>query len=358
MFDPKIPYNDLPLLPNDFEFDQKVILKKTIEANNALAKLNGLVLLLPNAELLMCPLLTKESVESNAIENINTTTMQVLQAEAINNDTNNIKWAEKEVLHYRSALINGIQEMKKLWWISTNLLISLQNKLEPSKSWIRKLPGTVIANSKDILYTPPVWEEIIVWLLSNLEKWIHDFDDWIDPLIKVGVIHYQFESIHPFYDGNGRTGRLLMILYLILTQKLDYPILFISEYINKNRSEYYQLLNRTGKNSDYTDFILFILDAIISQSQITQQKIINIRNLISENEKKIKELWIVDYHHINNLIFSNAFMSVNNLWIYMWVSRQTAAWYVNKLLLANIIKEIKIWRNKLIYNQDFINQLV
>jgi Fic family protein len=359
MFDPKQPYNELPLLPGWFDYHSTDILKAAIKANNALAKLNGLTLLLPNVNLLICPLLTKESVESNAIENINTTTtMKVLQAEAMNIDVNKITGAEKEVLHYRSALLWWIEKMKKFGGIPTNLLIELQQKLEPSKRGIRNLPGTIIANKKAVLYTPPVWEELLRSLLTNLEKRMHTNKDDIDPLIKVWVIHYQFESIHPFYDGNGRTGRMLMILYLIMIGKLDHPILFLSEYINQNRSKYYTLLNRTWKTNDYKEFIIYTLDAITQQSLLTQQKIITIKDLIASTEQKIKDTGIVDYHRVTTILFSQPFITINNLADQLQVTRQTITNHINKLSQQHIIKEIKIGRNKLICIPEFINQLI
>ncbi len=256
MFDPLLPNNSLMLLPSDFEYDQKMILKEVIKANNALSKLNGLALLLPNSELLIAPLLIKESVNSNAIENINTTAMKVLQAEALNKEK--LSWPEKEVMHYRKALFEGIDQMKDFNGIPTNLLLTVQSILEPNKQGIRKIP-VVIKKWESIVYTPPESEHIIKPMMSNLEKFMNEHEDDIDPLIKVAVIHYQFESIHPFSDGNGRSWRILMMLYLMLTKKLEFPVLFLSEYINRTRSAYYDLLNQTNRTDDYTHFILYIL---------------------------------------------------------------------------------------------------
>jgi len=241
----KILYDKLVVfLSCKFDYDQKEILKLTIKASEEISKLNWLIHLVPNLDILISPLLTKESVESSAIENINTTTIKVLQSQAI--WWKNINWPEKEVLSYHNAILEGLLELKKYWGLGYNSFINIQKIVEPNKTGIRKIPWTLIADWMwNAVYTPPEWKTNIDRLLRNLEDFMNDFDDDIDPLIKMPVLHYQFESIHPFYDGNWRTGRILNILYLILWKKLDVPILFLSEYINKNKALYYSLLNRT-----------------------------------------------------------------------------------------------------------------
>lgn len=289
MFNPKIPYNQLPLLPGQFNYDQVDILKETIKANNALSKLNGLALLLPNTDVLITPLLTKESVESNAIENINTTTLNALQAGALNIES--VAGADKEAIHYKEAILYGLKQIKTKKVITTDLLIRLQNILEPQKYGVRNQPGTVIGNSLgEILYTPPQGEAIILNLLGNLEKFINMDNDEVDTLIKMPIVHYQFEAIHPFYDGNGRTGRILNILYFILTEKLDFPILFLSEYINQNKAIYYNLLRETTTTGDYTAFILFMLDGLQKQALQTQNRVIAISDLLITVQAKLAEL--------------------------------------------------------------------
>ena len=356
MFNKDNPFNDLPTLPWSYNFDNVEILKSAIKANNALSKLNWLALLLPNAEILMSPLLVKESVESNAIENINTTTQKVLQASAL--DVTKISWPEKEILHYKKALMLWIEKVKEYWWISTNLLIEIQWILESNKPWIRKLPWTVIANSSwEILYTPPDWEKNISGLLLNLEKFNNEQWDNIDPLIKMPIIHYQFEAIHPFYDWNWRTWRILNIIYLILTNKLDYPILFLSEYINKNKNQYYSLLNSTSRNWDYTKFTLFMLDAIETQSNLTQNKIIRIKDLINSIQQRLSTQ-NVDYYQITSVLFSSPYISISTFAQKLWTSRQTVSRYVKQFEKINIIKTVKIWKNKLIFIPEFINVLI
>lgn len=355
MYDKNIPYNDLPLLPGNFSYDKKEFLKLAIKASEELSKLNWLSYLIPNLEILISPLLIKESVESSAIENINTTTLKVLQANALS--PNLVKWPEKEVLHYHRAILFGFEKIKKDWRIWYNFLVELQSIIESNKAWVRKLPWTVIANSNwEILYTPPSWEDIIIKLLTNLERFINNYDDDIESLIKMPVIHYQFESIHPFYDWNGRTWRMLNVLYLILTKKLDYPILFLSEYINKTRQKYYNLLSKTTSTWDYSEFIIYLLEWIISQSKITSEKIIKIKYLMNDIENKLSSLNL-DYHKITTILFSNPFLTVWEFEKLLWVARATANRQLKKLEESKIIETIKIWKNKLIYLKDFINLL-
>ncbi|MDQ7009696.1 MAG: Fic family protein [Candidatus Gracilibacteria bacterium] len=352
MFDKNIAYNDLPLLPGKFDYEQKEILKLTIKASEALSKLNGLLYLVPNIEILISPLLTKESVESSAIENINTTTLKVLQSQAL--PEKNIAGAEKEVLHYHNAILKGFENIKKYGGIGYNFLIETQSIIEPNKTGIRKLPGTVIANGfGETLYTPPSGKENIDKLLTNLEKFINDMEDDIDPLIKMPVIHYQFESIHPFYDGNGRTGRILNVLYLVLTKKLDFPVLFLSEYINKTKGKYYKLLNKTTNTNDYTNLIIYFLEAIIEQSKNTGEKILKIKELMSEKEEKIEKL-NMDYSKVTKILFSFPFLSVNELANKLEISRQAVTNNISKLEENNVVESIKIGRNKLIFIPEFI----
>jgi len=195
------------------------------------------------------------------------------------------------------------------------MLIDIQQVLEPNKQGIRQIPGTVIANNitGKVYHTPPEGESTIRNLLGNLEQFINTIDDDIDPLIKLGVLHYQFESIHPFYDGNGRAGRMLLILYLLLTEKLDYPVLFISEFINQTRNQYYQLLNGTSKSGDYTAIILYFLEAIVQQAQQTEKKVLAIKTLMETVESTMQQHLKIDYHTLATILFSHPYISITDL---------------------------------------------
>lgn len=185
---------------------------------------------------------------------------------------------------------------------------------------------------------------------------MHATEDDIDPLIKMPVIHYQFESIHPFYDGNGRTGRILNVLYLVMTGKLDFPILFLSEYINKTRSEYYRLFNKTRNEGNYNEFIIYLLEGIIIQSQATANKIMKMNTLIREVEEQIS-LLNMDYHKITTILFSKPFLTVSDFTEMMGVTRQSASKYIKILEESHILSSLKVGKNKLLYVQSFIDIL-
>ncbi len=355
MYQKNIANNSLDQLPWDFDYEKTSMLKLAIKATWKLEKLNGLMYLMPNKEILISPMLIKESVDSSEIENIHTTTIKVLQSKAV--WWSEIKWPEKEVLHYHDAILFWYEKLKKKWWLWYNDYLEIQSLIEPNKPWIRKLPWTIIADWKwEAIYTPPEGSDIIEKLLTNLEKFMNNSNDEIEPLIKMPILHYQFESIHPFYDWNWRTWRILNVLYLILSKKLDFPILFLSEYINKNRNTYYELLWRTHENSDYTEFTIFLLKWIIEQADITAKKILEIQKLMKNIEEKIEKI-NMDYHKITTFLFSNPFTSIKSFQEKMWIAEVTATRNIKKLEENKVINTIKIWRNKLIFIPEFIDLL-
>ena len=356
MFDPKKPFNDLPLLPGNFDYNNIELLKLSQEANFQIAKLDGLFLLspLPKFNLIMAPLLTRESVESSAIENINTTTNEVLKSEFF--ASMHQSGPEKEVLHYREALIAGYERIQNGEPIYTNMIIDIQQYIESNKAGIRQISGTVIANSKwEVLYTPPEGEHALRDLLHNLEVFMNTEND-IDPLIKLWVIHYQFESIHPFLDGNGRMGRILMILFLLLSKKLTYPILYISEYINKHRTEYYDILRRTSELADYSAIIKFMLNAVIEQAKKTQQQLVEIKRIMDEKQTLIKKI-LPNSHEITQQFFNHPFIGITKFADNIGLSRQTASKYLSTLTKEKIISEIQIGKSKVYFMPEFINLL-
>lgn len=221
--------------------------------------------------------------------------------------------------------------LEKEGGISTRVLIELQAMIEPNKTGIRKIPGTVIANSAgEVLYTPPEGEQHIRALLTNLESRINS-NDGIDPLIKMPVIHYQFESIHPFYDGNGRIGRVLMMLYLMLTKKIQKPVLFLSSYILQHKQDYYHALKRGEEEHNYDAIITFLLTGIIEQAQVTQEKIIAINTCLHKYIDIFQQLKLRDYHLIATTFFRSAFVSINTLTEISNLSRQSLSQYIKKL---------------------------
>ncbi|MCP4179957.1 MAG: Fic family protein, partial [bacterium] len=236
-----IPNNELPYLPPKKDYETKSILKQAIKSNKELARLKGYCSLLPNSSILLSSIILKEATASSEIENIITTQDKLYIALLSKNMS--IDSQTKEVLNYRSAVWTGFSEIKKNNILTVNTIIKIQAELEKNEAGIRIVPGTNLMNdiTGEIIYTPPNDEKIINNLLKDLEKYIN-IDDDADPLIRMAIIHYQFESIHPFYDGNGRTGRIINVLYLVLKELLDNPILYLSSYIIKNKRDYYKLL--------------------------------------------------------------------------------------------------------------------
>lgn len=355
MFNPLKPYNTLPHLPPKYNFDQVPILKAVNAANIALADLNARASKLPNPWLLMRPLLVRESVASSGIENINTTVLQVFEADVL---AERRKGATKQVLSYREAMLKGCEFVEKKGFLSTNHIIELQREIEPNKGGIRKIPGTVIANSttKEVLYTPPEGERLLRYLLANLEQYLNAKDD-IDPLIKMAVLHYQFEAIHPFLDGNGRVGRIIMILYLLLAKRLQLPVLFLSGYIEEHKSEYYRLLRNVTKTGDFGSFILYMLKAVELQAANTAENVRKIEELIEKSEKKIKEK-LPHAHDIALCIFSEPLLTIDRLQKALKLSaRQTASKYLSIIVDAGILEERKLGKHKIFYSKPFLKLL-
>lgn len=357
-FDSKKPFNQLATLPPNINLDDIDILKKVNVANIAISKLEGSSLAIPNRTLLIEPLSVREAVASSGIENINTTVADVFKAEIVSE--RDISKEQKETLHYKDALIVGFSLIKKQGFLNTNSFLEIQKILEPNKAGIRKIPGTHIKNSitGETLYTPPDGPEHISQLLKNYEDYYNNFSDDIDPLIKLAILHYQFEAIHPFLDGNGRTGRILMVLHLILAQRLELPILFISGYINEHRSEYYQLLNSVTTQASWKQWILFILNAIETQATVTARTVLDIKNMregykdmIKTKLPKIYSAELVDY------LFANPFYNQQRLSLTMSKERKTAAKYLNALVALDLIEAFKFKREKIYYCPQLLKLL-
>ena len=272
-FNKDIPYNDLPDLPPKVNLETTAIFKASINANKVLAELKGYCQTLPNPELLLNTIVLQESKESSAIENIVTTQDELYRATLMSGVIRN--QAAKEVLQYRAAMYWGIEEFHKNKLITSNLMIGIMQRLRNTSDSIRKNTGTKLANptNKNIVYTPPEGASIIRDKLSKLENFINDnaFSD-LDPLIKMALIHYQFESIHPFSDGNGRTGRILNVLYFIQQELLGLPVLYLSNYIINNKSNYYRLLREVTENNNWEAWILFIVNGVSETSAMTLKK--------------------------------------------------------------------------------------
>jgi Fic family protein len=345
-------------LPPDFDIDDIQILKKTNQANIALAGLNGLIFSLPNFELLLQPLTIREAVASSEIENIRTTTLDLLQAEIIG-ETANLPKAQKETLNYKNALMAGFKSVKTNGFIATNQIVDIQSILEPSKSGVRTQMGTVIADGfGKVIHRPPQHEKEIRDLMQNLDNFMNNDLLDVDPLIKMAIGHYQFESIHPFYDGNGRTGRITMILYLVLTKRLDYPILFLSGYLLSNRQAYYRLLQEVRTMNKWKEWVLFILDGVISQSLETTQKVKQISNLKLKWKKLLKENYPQLYTvEILDYLFGYAFYTQTHMEARVTISRPTIVKYMELLIEQGLVKDKKVGKERLFFIPEFISIL-
>lgn len=358
MFDRNIPYNDLPDLPPKAEIESKEILKKAIRANKALAKLVGSGRQLPNQSMLINSIAIQEAKMSSEIENIITTNDELYKAlstDKIPTDPNT-----KEVLHYQDALWEGYQLVKQKGFISTNLFVRLFNIIKETTANVRNVPGTKISNknSNEIIYTPPEGEDIIRDKLKNLEEFINNNEDDIDPLIKMAIIHYQFEAIHPFSDGNGRTGRILNILYLVNNDLLEIPILYLSKYIIENKIAYYNGLQSITENHKWEDWILYILDAIEKTAMFTQQKIDSIITLMAETSTFLKENASDIYSkELLEIIFRQPYSKRKFLEDAGLVKRKTAGTYLSRIESLGLLSSITVGKEKLYINHRLYNIL-
>lgn len=351
----------LPMLPPSFELETKAVLKQLARANRALAELKGYADTIPNKHILINAVMINESKDSSAIENIITTHDELYQA------MSNVSGASpvaKEVVSYRTALWQGYEFVKEREMLTTNIIIEIQGVIEKNRAGIRKLPGTVLRNQRtgETVYTPPEGEEDIRLLLSNLEKYINEDYDDIDPLIKLAIIHYQFESIYPFYDGNGRTGRIINILYLVLKELLDSPILYLSSYIIRNKSAYYRLLQEVRTSEKWEEWIVYILTGIEEMSEETLKLVKKINLEVEIMSLEIKEKLPKIYSkELIDLLFYEFYTKTIYIENGLSVTRKTAANYLVSLekegfLTSEKIGKERIYQNKRLYDIIKYNQ--
>lgn len=288
LYNPETPYNDLPLLPPMAQVENTIVLKKIISASRALSELKGAITNLPNPTLFIDTINLQEAQASSAIENIITTHDELFKASIAEKKNDN--WATKEVMHYKDALWYGVAQIEKRPILNTNLFISLVQIIKENQSGIRNTSGTQLKNpvTDTVVYTPPEGEKVIRDKLKNLEDFIHAEDD-LDPLVKMAIIHYQFEAIHPFFDGNGRTGRIILLLYLKMTGLLDLPALYLSNYIIEHKNEYYANLRKITEEANWQDWILYMLDMVEQTSLKGRSQITAIEKLMNEMAVTIQQ---------------------------------------------------------------------
>ncbi len=348
----------LKKLPPNVDFNTVNILKQLARTNRALAELKGYADTIPNKHILINAININEAKDSSEIEQIITTHDELYKALTYD------KMATipaKEVVNYRTALWHGYQLVKEKQILTTNMLVEIQSIVEQSNAGIRKLPGTALRNAStgEVVYTPPQSEEDVRNYLSNLEIYINEDEDEVDPLIKLAIIHYQFEAIHPFYDGNGRTGRIINVLYLVLKGLLDSPILYLSKYILENKALYYKLLKTMQDDSNNCEgFVIFILKGIEETSLDTfkvVKKIVEEMNSYSDELKeKLPQIYSKE---LLELLFFEFYTKTSYIEDGIRVSRKTAVSYLKKLEENNFLSSQKIGREK-IYCNDKLFKVV
>lgn len=345
------PYNELPLLPPQIEIETKAVLKKAITANRALANLNGLANAIPNEDILLNGIVLQEARLSSEIENIVTTNDEIYKAAA--DGKSSVSPEAKEVLRYREALWHGFSAIKKRP-LSTNLFIEIVSIIRGIDDLgIRRVPGTTIANAKtgEAIYTPPEGETVIREKLANLDQFIHAEDE-IDPLIKLAILHYQFEAIHPFTDGNGRTGRIINILFLIEKELLKHPILFLSHYILQTKSDYYSGLRNITEKGAWEDWFLYILTAIETTAIETQNKVLSILDAMDKTKKIIQEKVPKIYSKdLLEVIFQNVYCKISSIEQAGIAKRQAAANYLQALEELGLLEVIKVGKENYYINK-------
>jgi Fic family protein len=340
------------LLPLAIEVETKKVLKKATEAHAALAELKGVCRTIPNEAILVNTLTLQEAKESSAIENIITTHDELFRAELF---SKHISRETKEVLNYANSLRLGFRLVKENGFLSNNFVLQIQAALEQNNAGFRKVPGTVLKNDQtgDVVHTPPQDYDTIVPLMNNLENFINNNDIDIDVLVKMAIIHHQFETIHPFYDGNGRTGRIINILYLVLNGLLDFPVLYLSRYIILNKATYYKLLQEVRVNEVWEDWILYMLEGVKQTAQETIILVGEIRKLMDSYKRDMKQKLPKIYSKdlLENL-FKHPYTKIDSLQQDLVVSRPTTIKYLSALVAEGFLEKHKIGRETYYLNSS------
>ncbi len=352
-FNKTLPYNNLPLLPPKADLETKEILYKTINASRALAQLNGAIRNLPNPSLFLDTIHLQEAKASSEIENIITTNDDLYKAAVSDKKYNNSP--TKEVISYKEAIWLGFKRLDKNPFITTNLCIELVQCIKQNTAGIRNTPGTTLSNSKgDIIYTPPTGEQVIREKMANLETFINE-NDSIDPLIKMAISHYQFEAIHPFSDGNGRTGRIILLLQLKLEKLLDIPALFLSEYIIEHKIKYYQALRAVTEKNDWPKFILYMLDMVETTAIKGLERLESIIQLMENTGQEVKEKLPKIYSKdLIEAIFKLPYTKRQNLIDLGLGTPKTVGNYLMALEEEGFLQSVRVGKEKLYLNQKLM----
>jgi Fic family protein len=352
-WNPEAPYNELPLLPPTADLETKAILKQCITARAALAELKQAAELIPNQGMLINTVPLLEAQASSEIENIVTTTDRLFQ---FRNADDHADPATKEALRYSHALLEAFREMTRRP-LSTRTAEQVCSIIKGKEMLVRRVPGTVLSRGEEIIYTPPVGEDRLRKLLANWEKFLHESRD-LDPLIRMSVGHYQFEAIHPFTDGNGRTGRVLNGLFLIQESLLTLPILYLSRFIIQNKADYYRLLRKVTSHNAWEEWVLYMLRGVEETAYWTTAKIGAIRKLTSLTAEHMKakasKIYSLELVH---LIFEMPYCRIQNLVEAKICERQAASRYLKQLVEIGVLEEQAAGREKVFLHPKLLTLL-
>ena len=347
-------------LPNIELWETRSVLKKTAEAHRYLAELKGVAASIPNEAILINTLALQEAKDSSEVENIVTTHDELYKAnlfeEAITNP------ATKEVQDYAFALKQGFHIARQNKLIRLSDILAIQQNLEHNNAGLRKLPGTELKNTRtgEVIYTPPQHADDIAELMENLILFINDDEQCdADPLVKMAIIHHQFESIHPFYDGNGRTGRILNILYLVIKDLLNLPVLYLSRYIIQHKPDYYAKLQAVRDSGNWEQWLLFMLDGIIDTAQNTISLITEMKTLMTDVKQGIREQLPKVYSQdlLNNL-FNHPYTKIDFVIEELGVTRITATKYLEQLVEHGFLTKQKVGRANYYINAPLCRLLI
>ena len=352
---------DIPKLPLDFDIEDKAILKQVALARSQLAELKGVAQTIPNESILINTLTLQEAKDSSEVENIVTTQDDLYRFE-LKVESFETSPASKEVLKYREAIRFGFRELRSGKPLTNNVIKSVQSILIGNTAGFRKVPGTELKDGFGrVIYRPPQDGNEVVCYMDNLEAFINcpELADW-DPLVKLAVIHHQFESIHPFYDGNGRTGRIVCILFLVASGLLDLPVLYLSRYITQNKSEYYRLLqairDSAGAQEDWKTWVMFMLHGVETTAKHTISIVNGIKKLMAEYKEVLRPAFGKTYRHelLNNLFF-HPYTKIEHMASAMMVKRLAASRYLEKIVDLGLVEKAKIGRVNYYINAKLVD---
>jgi Fic family protein len=336
-------------------FETTDILKRLNRASRMLAELKGVAASIPNQNILISTLTLQEARDSSAIENIVTTQDELYREDDPADAAGN---AIKEVLRYRQALRAGFEQVRDSELLTLNTILDIQQQLECNRAGFRKLPGTALRDGAGrLIYEPPQDANDVVRLMGDLERFIHDDGYDADPLVKMALIHHQFESIHPFYDGNGRTGRIINVLYLVKERLLDIPVLYLSRHIVRTKPDYYRLLQAVRDENAWEDWIGYMLDAVASTASETIDTIAAIKTLLQQTKQRIRDNYRFYSQDLINNLFNHPYTRVEFAQRELGVSRLTATKYLDTLANDGVLEKLRIGRNNYYVNRPLFDLL-